>query len=101
MNSNNGNNTTYENSRSRNGLSRVLSSVEMAAKLGVLGGAIQTFGNAIATFAEIIALQDIEQIERGSEGNGHDIRMKEMQQQIDELTRTIERMERNQRNTPS
>ncbi|MBX8946438.1 MULTISPECIES: hypothetical protein [Lysinibacillus] len=68
-----------------------LESVSQAAKLAVIAGAITTLGDALATIAAGLALED-ELKEKENESNSNDI--DKLQKQIDELNYEMKQLKR-------
>ena len=64
-----------------------------SAKLAVIAGVITTFGDALATIAAVLAIEEARQ-EQSSNGDS-----KNMQKQIDHLTSEMEKIKR-QMNLP-
>ena len=68
-----------------------------SAKLAVVAGLISTFGDALATLAAVLAIEEAREEARQEQGNTGD--NKNMQKQIDNLTYEIEKIKR-QMNRP-
>ena len=68
-----------------------------SAKLAVVAGLLSTFGDALATLAAVLAIEEAREEARQGQGNNGD--NKNMQKQIDHLTSEIENIKR-QMNRP-
>ena len=68
-----------------------------SAKLAVIAGVITTFGDALATLAAVLAIEEAREEVRQEQGNTGD--NKNMQKQIDYLTSELDKIKR-QMNRP-
>ena len=71
--------------------------VSESAKLAVVSGLLVTFGDALATLAAVLAIEEAREEARQVQSNNGD--NKNMQKQIDHLTSEIEKIKR-QMNRP-
>ena|GEM_PF-6584272 len=66
----------------------------VAAKLAVLGGSITTIGDAISTLAAVIALEDLNNSSNDKSNDQNNSDIQNMQKQINDLTRTVQAMQK-------
>ncbi|MDM5334071.1 hypothetical protein QUF56_12610 [Ureibacillus composti] len=66
-----------------------------AAKLAILGGFLATLGDAISTYAAVLALEGLQQSKITQNDNGkNDDRINELEKQIKYLTKEINKQKR-------
>ncbi|MBM7608585.1 hypothetical protein JOD29_001830 [Lysinibacillus composti] len=83
----------FNNSTNNNG--PISDDESTAAKLAILGGFLATLGDAISTYAAVLALEGIQQSKSNNHEKGNnDDRIKELEKQIKYLTKEINKQKK-------